>query len=96
MGWNPGNQPIDALLNRRPILLGDICYADDGGTVVREPDWGCVLRHPSAKLHLYGKAVPRRGRKMGHVTCLAPTLDEALATARAIKRGLAIPGAEEP
>ncbi len=76
-------------------LLGDIWYADDAATVVREPDWSCVLRHPSAKLHLYGKAVPRRGRKMGHVTCLAPTLDEALATARAIKRDLAIPGAEE-
>ena len=30
--------------------------------------------HPQAKLHLYGKAEPRRGRKMGHVTCLAPTL----------------------
>jgi hypothetical protein len=31
---------------------------------------------------------------MGHVTCLAPTLGEALATARAIKRDLGIPGAE--
>jgi hypothetical protein len=31
---------------------------------------------------------------MGHVTCLAPTLPEALATARAIKRVLGIPGAD--
>jgi 5-(carboxyamino)imidazole ribonucleotide synthase len=76
-------------------LLGDIWFADAATTVVREPDWTRVLRHPAAKLHLYGKAVPRRGRKMGHVTCLAPTLDEALATARAIKRDLGIPGAEE-
>jgi 5-(carboxyamino)imidazole ribonucleotide synthase len=76
-------------------LLGDIWFADAATTVVREPDWTRVLRHPAAKLHLYGKAVPRRGRKMGHVTCLAPTLDEALATARAIKRDLGIPGAED-
>jgi 5-(carboxyamino)imidazole ribonucleotide synthase len=76
-------------------LLGDVWYADGAATVVREPDWSRVLRHPSAKLHLYGKAIPRRGRKMGHVTCLGPTLAEALATARAIKRDLAIPGAEE-
>ena len=52
-------------------------------------------RHPGAKLHLYGKREPRRGRKMGHVTCLGATLDDALATARAIKRDLGIPGADD-
>jgi 5-(carboxyamino)imidazole ribonucleotide synthase len=62
--------------------------------VPREPDWSLVLKHPQAKLHLYGKTEPRRGRKMGHVTCLAPTIDEALAVARAIKRDLGIPGAD--
>ena len=66
-------------------LLGDIWFAARDDTP-REPDWTRVLAHPRAKLHLYGKAEPRRGRKMGHVTCLAPTLDDALATARAIKR----------
>ena len=50
--------------------------------------------HPQAKLHLYGKAEPRRGRKMGHVTCLGATLDEALQSARAIKALLRIPGGE--
>jgi len=29
--------------------------------------WEAVLREPSAKLHLYGKAETREGRKMGHV-----------------------------
>ena len=76
-------------------LLGDIWFADAAPDAPREPDWTHVLRHPQAKLHLYGKAVARRGRKMGHVTCLASTLDEALATARAIKRDLGIPGADE-
>jgi 5-(carboxyamino)imidazole ribonucleotide synthase len=73
-------------------LLGDIWFAADG--TMREPDWVRVLAHPRAKLHLYGKREPRRGRKMGHVTCLGATLDEALATARAVKRELGIPGAE--
>ena len=75
-------------------LLGDVWFADSAAATPREPDWTRVLRHPQAKLHLYGKAEARRGRKMGHVTCLAPTLDEALATARAIKRDLGIPGAD--
>jgi 5-(carboxyamino)imidazole ribonucleotide synthase len=75
-------------------LLGDIWFTERGAAA-REPEWADVLRHPSAKLHLYGKAEPRRGRKMGHVTCLAASLDDALATARAIKRELGIPGADE-
>jgi len=75
-------------------LLGDLWFDDRDAKTPREPDWSRVLRHPQAKLHLYGKAEPRRARKMGHVTCLGPTLDEALAVARAIKRDLGIPGAD--
>ncbi len=51
-------------------LLGDVWFADPEAATPREPDWTRVLRHPQAKLHLYGKAEARRGRKMGHVTCL--------------------------
>ena len=72
-------------------LLGDIWHAGAGTLTQREPDWRCVLEHPRAKLHLYGKAQARRGRKMGHVTCLAPTLQVALETARDIKVRLGIP-----
>jgi 5-(carboxyamino)imidazole ribonucleotide synthase len=75
-------------------LLGDLWFVHGGGDP-REPPWPRVLAHPRAKLHLYGKREPRRGRKMGHVTCLGTTLDEALATARAVKRELGIPGAGE-
>jgi 5-(carboxyamino)imidazole ribonucleotide synthase len=46
-----------------------------------EPRWEHVLRHPGAKLHLYGKAEARAGRKMGHFTVLAPSGDAALAVA---------------
>ena len=53
-------------------LLGDLW---EGG----EPDWAAALAHPSVKLHLYGKATPRPGRKMGHITALAPSPDEARA-----------------
>ena len=71
-------------------VLGDVWFAS-ADTSAREPDWAHVLAHPQAKLHLYGKREPRRGRKMGHVTCLGATLDEALATAEAIRRALGIP-----
>lgn len=42
-----------------------------------EPDWNVILTEPRAKLHLYGKAGARPGRKMGHVCVLAP-VEEAL------------------
>jgi len=73
-------------------LLGDVWFAG-GGDAPHEPDWTRVLRHPRAKLHLYGKTEARPGRKMGHVTCLAPDLPAAIEVARAIKRDLGIPGA---
>jgi len=42
-----------------------------------EPDWCAACAFPSVKLHLYGKASARPGRKMGHLTAMAGTGDEA-------------------
>ena len=65
-------------------ILGDVWFdgAGDSGTV-REPAWDRVLALPGAFVHLYGKDDPRRGRKMGHVTFVAPTLGEAQAQLQA-------------
>ncbi len=57
-------------------LLGDLWFEGDADTP-REPAWDALLALPGANLHLYGKDDPRRGRKMGHVTFVAPTLAEA-------------------
>jgi len=70
-------------------LLGDAWF-DDGTNALREPDWNAVLRHPCAKLHLYGKREPRRARKMGHVTILAASAGEADTIADTIERVLGI------
>ena len=51
-------------------LLGDLW--DDG-----EPNWAAACRFTDVKLHLYGKAVARPGRKMGHLTATARTVQEA-------------------
>ncbi|QJE00443.1 5-(carboxyamino)imidazole ribonucleotide synthase [Massilia forsythiae] len=57
-------------------ILGDVWFAE-GSDTAREPAWERVLALPGAHLHLYGKDDPRRGRKMGHVTFVAPTLEQA-------------------
>ncbi|MBB6053529.1 5-(carboxyamino)imidazole ribonucleotide synthase [Armatimonas rosea] len=56
-------------------LLGDI-WPENG---VSEPNWSAALALPGVHLHLYGKAQARIGRKMGHLTALGQTPDEAVA-----------------
>jgi 5-(carboxyamino)imidazole ribonucleotide synthase len=67
-------------------LLGDV-WEDANG----KPDWATVLAMPGAHLHLYGKHEARRGRKMGHITFTAPTLEEALANQSKAREVLGIP-----
>ena len=62
-------------------LLGDLWSSG-------EPRWAEVFRRPGVKLHLYGKAEPRPGRKMGHLNCLAETPDRALALAHEARDAL--------
>ena len=52
-------------------LLGDLW--SDG-----EPNWAAACGgYPDVKLHLYGKSNPRPARKMGHLTVLGRTVQEA-------------------
>ncbi len=59
-------------------LLGDLW-------INGEPDWAAALAISDVKLHLYGKGDPRAGRKMGHLTALGDTVDEAAAKALAAR-----------
>jgi len=63
-------------------ILGDVWYEGDSGSdndSMREPAWDKILALPGAHLHLYGKAQARRARKMGHITFVAPTMEQAQA-----------------
>jgi len=53
-----------------------------------EPTWPAALAIGQVKLHLYGKADPRPGRKMGHLTAVADTGAEAEKLARAARAAL--------
>lgn len=55
-------------------LLGDVW--SNG-----EPDWARLAETPSCYLHLYDKSDPRPGRKMGHITVCAETIDQAVQNA---------------
>ena len=72
-------------------LLGDLWFDENDNH--REPNWAELLKIEGVKLHLYGKAEARRARKMGHVTVLGATQDEALSRA---KRAASVLGLPEP
>jgi 5-(carboxyamino)imidazole ribonucleotide synthase len=68
--------PLGATTLLRPAamanLLGDVWASG-------EPRWDAALAVPDVKLHLYGKSDPRPRRKMGHLTALAESPEEARA-----------------
>ena len=77
------NYPLGSSQLLSPVvmvnLLGDL-WRDE-----RAPDWTTILREPRAKLHLYGKAEARPGRKMGHFCVLDDSAEGALQTALRIQ-----------
>lgn len=97
-----GNAPLPVEL-RQPAamvnLLGDLWpppEAPDVGNGDRQPDWDAIRAGDSLRLHLYGKARARPGRKMGHLTALARTPHEAIRDAVEARSRVTPPAAIAP
>ena len=77
--------PLGAVEYLKPAamanLLGDLWKNG-------EPNFAEALKNKAVKLHLYGKQEARSGRKMGHLTALAETAEEALKTVEEARRNL--------
>jgi 5-(carboxyamino)imidazole ribonucleotide synthase len=81
--WWPGASPAGAPAPQDPKM-------HPPSESAREPDWAAVLALSGVHLHLYGKTQPRRGRKMGHLTCTAATLGQARDVARQVAQCLGL------
>ena len=77
--------PLGSTAQPRPAamanLLGDLW--EHG-----EPNWAVALSDPNVKLHLYGKQEARPGRKMGHLTAMADTREQAVERVVEARRGM--------
>ncbi len=60
-------------------LLGDLWLG-------QEPNWSAALQVPGVRLHLYEKHTPRPGRKMGHLSAVGATAEQALERVREARR----------
>ncbi|MGH7076108.1 MAG: 5-(carboxyamino)imidazole ribonucleotide synthase [Stellaceae bacterium] len=86
---NSGHWTIDACVTSQfEQLVRAVCDLPLGSTAAHSAavmknligeeiaGWRAAIAEPAAKLHLYGKAETRPGRKMGHVTRLLPRQDD--------------------
>jgi 5-(carboxyamino)imidazole ribonucleotide synthase len=83
--------PLGAVTLREPTvmvnLLGDLWLRHERGSAA-VPNWSAILGAPRAKLHLYGFAEPRPGRKMGHFTVRDTNIEMAILRAKELKERL--------
>jgi 5-(carboxyamino)imidazole ribonucleotide synthase len=77
--------PLGPVTLRSPVVMVNIL-----GDAWKhgEPNWARLTAHADVRLHLYGKAEARPGRKMGHFTVTARDADEALRLAKAYQAEL--------
>lgn len=68
-------------------MLGDLWI--NKSDVMSQPKWQSILENNSSKLHLYGKAEARKGRKMGHYCTMADSTEDAQKQADEIFTNLA-------
>jgi len=71
--------PIVAPLLRSPAVMVNLLGDGRGHRLMGVER---ILEDPRVRVHLYGKKEARPGRKMGHLTVLAESVDEALDLAR--------------
>ena len=64
-------------------LLGEVWLSGSG-----EPNFVAALEVSGVRLHLYEKLTPRAGRKMGHLSSVGATAEEALERVQEAKRRL--------
>jgi 5-(carboxyamino)imidazole ribonucleotide synthase len=82
------NLPLGSTAMRCPAaamanLLGDR-WGDEG----QPPRWDRMLDDRGVRLHLYGKRVPKKGRKMGHLTITGNDRDQVRSRAISARESL--------
>ena len=71
-------------------ILGDVWF--DENNQPRNPDWAGVLRQVDTFVHLYGKAEPRKARKMGHVNFVGKRMEKVVARCETAMKTLGLSG----
>ena len=74
-----GALSLDAVISTGAKRSGETPAFASSAPIPRTPHFDRALAVPGVRLHLYEKLRPRKGRKMGHLSAVAATPDEAVA-----------------
>jgi 5-(carboxyamino)imidazole ribonucleotide synthase len=77
--------PLGSTERIKPAAMANL-LGDEWST--GEPDWNRSLETPNVKLHLYGKHEAKVGRKMGHLTALADSPEQAVEFVKSGRKAL--------
>ncbi|MCB0656419.1 MAG: 5-(carboxyamino)imidazole ribonucleotide synthase [Saprospiraceae bacterium] len=80
------NWPLGDVTNHHPAVMVNLLGAPGYQGPVRYQGLEDVLAEPQVYVHLYGKEETKPYRKMGHMTALGKSVDEALSKARKIQQ----------
>jgi len=85
-----GNMPLGSTAQRAPAVMVNLLGEPGHTGPVRYAGVEECLALEGVHVHLYGKAITKPFRKMGHVTVTAPTIDEAIEKANRVRRLLRV------
>ena len=84
------NFPLGSTRLKMPAVMVNLLGEPDARGAVKYEGMTQCMAIEGVKMHLYGKKEVRPFRKMGHVTVLAPTIEEAMEKASRVKQTLKV------
>lgn len=84
------NLPLGSTRMKMPAVMVNLLGEEGHDGPVKYQGLTECLALEGVKIHLYGKKQTRHFRKMGHVTIIAPTLEEALEKADKVKNTIKV------
>ncbi|MCB0736178.1 MAG: 5-(carboxyamino)imidazole ribonucleotide synthase [Bacteroidetes bacterium] len=84
------NMPLGATNTVEPSVMVNLLGAEGYIGSAKYEGMEDLLSEVGVYPHLYGKAITKPGRKMGHVTIVDPSLKRALATAEKVKNSIRV------
>lgn len=77
--------PLGSTAQKCPAVMVNIVGAEGHSGIVNYEGVESLLQMPGVTPHIYGKKETRPWRKMGHITCVADSLEDALHSAEIAK-----------
>jgi 5-(carboxyamino)imidazole ribonucleotide synthase len=84
------NLPLGSTQILKPSVMVNLLGEKDYSGNAKYDGLERVLAMEGVHVHLYGKKITKPFRKMGHVTCLADSLEEAMSKAKEVKNFLKV------